>query len=139
MVHVSKNKLKPNVSRDIARQFISTISSLDRKAAEIFFNDFFTPSERLMFAKRLATLYLLRNGASMYRISQVLKVSTSTIGSLNERFSRLEKESIVAACEQFDTSGGLLRELQNLVMHGFSMNPKRRAQWLNEFERKYQT
>jgi len=139
VVNVSKNKLKPKVVRDITRQFVATISQLDRESAETFFKAFFTPAERLLFAKRLATVYLLRKGVSAYRIAQLLKISRSTVQSLDERFSRLEQEALILTCERFDKGGGLLGELQDLLFRGFSMNPKQRARWLNEFEQKYRT
>lgn len=138
MPQVSKNKLKPKVKKDITSQFINTIAHLDKKSADIFFNQFFTKTERLMFAKRLAIVYLLREGFSSYRISRLLKVSKSTVLNLNSKYSFLEKETIISTCERLDVDGGLLQELKDLLLNGFSMDSKKRSKWLTEYEKKYQ-
>lgn len=137
MPQVSKNTLKPKVKKDITEQFIATVADLDQASARVFFEDFFTRTERLMFAKRLAIVYLLREGLSSYRISRLLKVSKTTVRSLDEHYSGAEREAIIKACETFDTSGGLLKELRSLLLEGFSRDPKKRMKWLNEFETRY--
>jgi uncharacterized protein YerC len=137
MVNVSKNKLKLKVRKDIISQFIETIAELDKNSANVFFQEFFTDSERLLFAKRLAIIYLLHEGISFYRISLLLKVSRDTVYRINREYTPVEKDKIIKTCEQFNAQEGLLFELKELLVNGFSRDPKKRMKWLNEFEEKY--
>lgn len=50
----------------------------------IFLKQFFTQSEQIMFAKRLAVIAMLTTGTSYYEISRSLKVSTSTVSRFDD-------------------------------------------------------
>lgn len=138
MPQISRRTLSSKTKTDITEQFINTIAGLEKPSAQIFFNRFFTKTERLMFAKRLAIIYLLREGFSAYRIAQLLKVSQTTVHGLDVMHSAAGKNAVIAACEKFSANDGLLKELKDLFLNGFSMNPKRRAKWLNDFEKRYE-
>lgn len=113
------------------------MAEFDKKTAGTFFNEFFTHTERIMFAKRLAILFLKKEGVTPYRIARLLNVSTSTVYRLEKQFGGMEQHTVVALCKKLDTKGGLFDELRALLLEGFSMDPKRRVKWLNEFEKRY--
>lgn len=50
---------------------------------ERYIFDLLTPTERIMLAKRLAIAAFLIEGLPYHAISEMLKVSTSTIGRVN--------------------------------------------------------
>jgi hypothetical protein len=138
MVNVSKNKLKPKINKHITEQFVETVAALNAGSARIFFQNFFTGSERLLFSKRLAIIYLLREGVSPGEISRLLKVSRVTVYALENRYAPTEREAIVNACLMSGSDGGLLGELKDFLFEGLSLDGKKRIQWLNEFEKRYQ-
>jgi len=58
------------------------------------FFDILSPVERLMIAKRIAVMYLIRKGIDYHTICEVLKVSTTTIAKfvyLLERSSSIKR------------------------------------------------
>ncbi|MFQ5540984.1 MAG: Trp family transcriptional regulator [Candidatus Paceibacteria bacterium] len=134
MTNVSKKRIATKVSKTIDGQFIKTIARLDVKSAERFFKDFFTATERVMFAKRLAIILLLNENFSPYRIARLLNVSTATVRRVHARpFSKnalLVKNSI-------GRDQTFFKEFRDFLFEGLSMNPKRRVKWLNEFEKRY--
>lgn len=84
MTKVSRLPLRADVWNKIFDLFVSTLSSQrDKKKLSNFINDFFSPTERIMFAKRLAAAVLLAKGHDYQSIRQILKVSPSTIAKLN--------------------------------------------------------
>jgi len=60
-----------------------------------FIEEFFSPTEKVMFAKRLAIVVMRVRGVSFYEISASLKVSTSTVSRIDEQIKRGELESVV--------------------------------------------
>ncbi len=82
MTHVSKNDLPRAVRQEIDRQFLHLSSGNEAKAN--FFEELLTDTERLMLAKRLATIFMLIEEQSYYRIEQVLGVSVSTSKRLHQ-------------------------------------------------------
>ena len=93
MVQISKHKLKPEVHESISHIFIDIFrdQSLTSNLDELF-NVLFSHSERIMVAKRIAILYLLQKKVTHRDISQILKVSVSTI----HKFIRIADDNQLA-------------------------------------------
>lgn len=89
MPHVSKQKVHPRVLQEISKKFIIILNSLNHRkdSAKLYF-ELFTPTERLMLAKRLATIAMLHRGESLYRISSTLKISPSTAARIGSQYER---------------------------------------------------
>ena len=83
MPHVSRHVPVRKVSDDIFNLFMECVtakwSTRERRA---FFDDLLTPTERIMFSKRLAILYLLAKGYTVRSIQEMLRVSPSTVARL---------------------------------------------------------
>lgn len=80
MTQVSKFPVQKDVLNEIFEVFLETIANLDTKRKVLnFFEEFLTPTERIMLAKRLAIGLLISKGYSYEDISHLLRVSTSTI------------------------------------------------------------
>lgn len=137
MPQISRNKLKPKIKKNITDQLVITIADLDRKSARVFFDHFFSDTEKVMFAKRLSIIYLLREGLSPYRVSQLLKVSHATVRLYEERYTPTEMEAIIKSCKGIGSGAGIFEELKLLLLEGYSTDPRKRAKWLNEFEARH--
>jgi len=83
MTNVSKNALKKEVTEKISNQFIRLISDYEKfNKSSNFVNEFFTKSERIMFAKRLAIIFLILEDLPQISISEALKVSPTTVNKI---------------------------------------------------------
>ncbi len=82
MSQVSKYPVRKDVYEEIFDTFLETIAGLTTKnEVSTFFNEFLTPTERIMFAKRLAIGLLIAKDYDYREISELLRVSTATIAS----------------------------------------------------------
>lgn len=80
MSQVSKYPVRKDVYEEIFDTFLETIAGLTtKKDVSTFFNEFLTPTERIMFAKRLAIGLLIAKDYDYREISELLRVSTATI------------------------------------------------------------
>jgi uncharacterized protein YerC len=83
MTQVSKYPLDKTIEKEIFQKFQQSISVLrDANSVAAFFSDFFTDTERIMFAKRLTVAVLLMRGKKAKEIKSVLNVSNSTTGTV---------------------------------------------------------
>lgn len=84
-MQVSAKTLKSDVEEHVLDQFYSLLADLKHPGdIQSFLSSLMTPTERLVFAKRLQIAWLLRQGMSYDDISQKLKVSSATISSVAE-------------------------------------------------------
>lgn len=84
MTQISKYPITQDVYDHIFDVFLSTIAGLiSKKAVSDFFEEFLTPTERIMFAKRLAIGLLLAKNYDYREISKILRVSTTTISGVS--------------------------------------------------------
>lgn len=84
MPQVSKYPISKMVADRIFEVFIKTLVTVkDKSEADDFADDLFSPTEKIMLAKRLAIAFLLIKGYQYREISKVLRVSLSTIASVN--------------------------------------------------------
>jgi uncharacterized protein YerC len=84
MAKVSELPLREDVWERVFRLFVDTISGINnKKKLEDFINDFFSPTERIMFAKRLALMMLLAKNHNYQNIRNILKISPPTIAKMS--------------------------------------------------------
>ena len=80
MPHVSSHKVKPDLLEKIFDDLIKTIAkSKDKNNLTYVFGELFTATEKIMVAKRLAILIMLKDKIPQAKICDVLKVSPSTV------------------------------------------------------------
>lgn len=119
MTHLSKRKLE---KIHFERLVIEFIRSLERsfkqgKTKPVFF-EFFTYTERAMFAKRLAVVAMLSKDIPPYVVSEVLNMSPSTVARMEIKYERgkydgiikyaLGKKDIWAIVESILSAGGAM-------------------------------
>lgn len=87
MSQVSKYPISKEVYETIFGIFLGTIADLKTKTqVSEFFKEFLTPTERIMFAKRLAIAVLLAKNYRYREISKILRVSATTIGGISLQY-----------------------------------------------------
>ena len=85
MSQVSKYPLSKETYDRIFEIFLKTLINIkDKEEGNSLISDFFTPTERIMFAKRLGIALLLEKGYDYQIIKSSLKVSSATIASVNQ-------------------------------------------------------
>ena len=97
MSQVSKYPIRKDVYEEIFETLLETIAGLTtKKSVSAFFEEFLTPTERIMFAKRLAVGLLIAKGYDYKEIGDLLKVSSSTIGdySISYKYGKGYREVI---------------------------------------------
>ena len=84
MSQVSKYPISKNVYDRIFEIFLKTLINVrDKNEGRNLLKDFFTPTERIMFAKRLGIALLLERNYNYQTIRNILKVSSGTTASVN--------------------------------------------------------
>jgi uncharacterized protein YerC len=83
MAQVSKYPITKEVYETIFEVFSKTIAGLStKKQVSDFFDEFLSPTERIMLAKRLAIGLLLAKEYNYDEISKILRVSSPTIAGM---------------------------------------------------------
>lgn len=83
MPHVSKNKLNPHVEKDLTDTLELILSKLSNKdLIKGFLISLLTPTERIMLAKRLAVIILLKENTPHSQIAQTLHVTRITVSRM---------------------------------------------------------
>ena len=85
MAHVGKETLKPSIRSEIEDQFVLLISQHENGTGSKLLCELLTETEHLMLAKRLATILMLAEDFSYYRIYVTLGVSVSTSKRLHQQ------------------------------------------------------
>ena len=80
MTQVSKHQLQPEMGDLIYKEFSNFVAKMPSpEAIDHFFNDFLTPTEKIMFSKRFMIMVLLMRGHSALHIKNTLFVSNSAV------------------------------------------------------------
>lgn len=84
MSQVSKYPIQKDVYYEIFDTFLQTIADLSTKnEVSIFFDEFLTSTEKVMFSKRLAAGLMIAEGYDYKQIQELLKTSTGTISTFS--------------------------------------------------------
>ena len=86
MTKVSRYRLEPKFERQLTGNFWKLLGSVNKDEAEKFFSQFFTPTEILMFSKRLEILKRLVKEQSYSEIKTNLKVTNTTVSRMSNLF-----------------------------------------------------
>lgn len=92
MAQVSKRYIPPWTYEKILNIFLTSFLKIKEKnTAQLFFDELLSPTEKLMLAKRITCLYLLNKNVSIHQCSDILKLSTSTVGKYSIFLSKSPK------------------------------------------------
>ena len=79
MPHLSKRKLDPKVYRELVTLFEYVLGHLNSKDAQELLTSLFSETEKLMLAKRIATVFMIDEKIPYSHISDTLKLSPDTV------------------------------------------------------------
>lgn len=82
MAHVSKRKLSENTRGLIDSSLLWIFSRLNGKESNWVLESLLTPTERIMLAKRLGILFLLKEDREETVIAETLKVTQGTVSRI---------------------------------------------------------
>ena len=119
MPHLSKKKLEKEYFNKLVTELSRSLErSFKQRKTKLVFYEFFTYTERAMFAKRLAVIAVLSKEISTYAIADALHMSSSTIDKMSLKYERekyngiikyaLGKKDIWAIIEDILTLGGIM-------------------------------
>lgn len=84
MAQVSKYPIHKDIEKRMSQIFKNVISNLrNSEDIEDFLNDFLSPVEKIMLAKRLSIAVLLAKGYGYSLIAKILRVTPSTIATVS--------------------------------------------------------
>ncbi|KKP94064.1 MAG: hypothetical protein UR98_C0001G0149, partial [Parcubacteria group bacterium GW2011_GWA1_36_12] len=87
MARISKYPILKEVYEKIFDLFLETFLQLrSKKRVANFFDEFLTPTEQIMLAKRMAISLLLAKNYNYQDISDILKVSNGTIAEVSMQY-----------------------------------------------------
>jgi Trp operon repressor len=120
MPHVSNRKIDPKLSEKLYKKLISVIERAQNKdSLHYVINELFTQTEKVMLAKRLAIVLLLSDNIPQHRITEILKVSPTTVAKISLlieigkyknilEISKKEKVDLEKIVWQILTVGGIM-------------------------------
>ncbi len=129
MPHISKRKLSDKMIRGLEKNFISLIRDSGSKTRLQIFNELLTKTERVMLAKRMGAVLLLRKGLSSYKVSELLGISPSTAERFELGIESNRFRHTVRWVWRNTREGAFEAVLQSLVSLAFT----RRTQSFNKF------
>ena len=96
MPHISKRKLSKGHFNKLVLELLKSLErSFKKGETKPVFYEFFTYTERAMFAKRLAVIAMLSKRVSSYAIAETLHMSPSTIDRMSLKYERGKYEAII--------------------------------------------
>ena len=97
MPHISSKPISESAQRGIERKLADTFALIGKdKDMKFVLKEFFTKTESIKLAKRLTTIYLVREGKATLDIAETLQVSPSTVARVEVayetgKYKHLEK------------------------------------------------
>ena len=96
MTRISKKKLKSDVLEAVVMQLLeSIVYARTKREASILVNELLTETERVMLAKRLASIAMLARGYSFSQIETLLEISPDTVSRMWRRMRLVEYPHLV--------------------------------------------
>ncbi len=118
MAQVGKQELRSLTRKAIAQQMNQALFAADRSLSRELFDELITDVEQLMFAKRLATILMLADEQSYYRVQQSLGVSPSTSKRLHGLLIRGAFPSIERLLEDKRKRAELIQSVEQILQAG---------------------
>ncbi|MEK7175905.1 MAG: helix-turn-helix domain-containing protein [Patescibacteria group bacterium] len=122
MPHLSKRKIHKKYFDKLISELLRSLerSFKNGKTKSVFY-EFFTYTERAMFAKRLAVIAMLSQNISTYTIAETLCMSPSTVDKMSLRFERGKYNEIIKYALGSKDIWGII---ENIVTAGGFMPPR---------------
>lgn len=96
MVRLNKNLLTEQQFEQLFIQFVRILDPNKSTSTDGVLREILGEEERIMIAKRLATIVLLLEGKSLYNIATTLKISPSTAEKIKQHLDDGDYETILS-------------------------------------------
>lgn len=147
MTQISKHKLRGNTLERTFDLFIQTLFSIKNKeTAKNFVNGFFTPTEKIIFAKRMAIYVMLAKNNSYESIRATLKVSPPTIARASTQLNYShELDKVIKTILTKDAFREILEEMSSIFdlpgkgrsVAGLAENKKNRSKRIYKLNKEF--
>ena len=134
MPHVSKRKLNKRKLAALERHMLSIIQDSGSQTRVRIFQELLTKTERIMLAKRIGMLLLLKKGLSPYKISELLNVSPSTAERFEHAVHSGKYQNTVNWVWKNSKDGSLDAFLETLVALAFTGRTKSFKKFIDEYK-----
>jgi len=115
MPHISRKQINKKVLQKLHDLLFDSITNknITNKQQRLAFSELFTPTEKIMFGKRLLAIRLLSQGVSPYKVGKVLQLSHTTTIKLQIRHEKGTISNIEKMCNVLQ-KGPLINYIENL-------------------------
>jgi len=103
------------------------IKTKSNQDTEILVNDLLTSTEKIMLSKRLACFYLISNNVDLTDISDILKLSKSTVFYYKNLYKTKKNLKKYLETKIFKEKIG--QTLKNIFIEFYYNNPKKGSDW----------
>lgn len=134
MPHVSRKKLKKEVSKRIYNRLVKTVGETSYGYAVL--SELLTPVEQIMLAKRLAAIIMISQGISSYKVRKILKLSSKTTAYIMHDIELGKYKQIGKLAKNKKDKERFWAELEVIVRMGMPEMGKGRWKWINEYTKK---
>ena len=123
MSQVSKRIVPRVIEERLYQNLWESFGSISNPTeAKLFLQDFLSPTEKVMFAKRIAIAILLKKNYDFRSISSLLKVSTTTINNIYKLIN-LKSKSYNLLIEKYNKKKATKELFQELERYFYRLNP----------------
>ena len=133
MPHISKKKLDEKILSQLEKHMLSILRDSGSKERVLVFQELLTKTERIMLAKRIAMLLLLKKKMSLYRISELLGVSPSTVSRFENAVSRGKYKQTVKWVWKNSEEGAMDAFLESLASLAFTGRKQSFKKFIDEY------
>jgi Trp operon repressor len=122
MPHISKKHLESEEFYKIYDELINIFDKASKKSkSELVLQEFFTRTEKVMFAKRFAVIVMLSKGLSTYEIANKLAMSPATTDRMSLKFEKGDYDSLV---KLLASSGDIWERIELMLLTTGGLMPQ---------------
>ena len=119
MPHISKIELDQRVNEELGKRLDSLIRDSGSQTRVNMFSELLTETEKIMLAKRIGILFLLKKGLEAGKISEILGISSSTANRFENALQSNKYRYTMQWIWQHSKKGKLHTLLEKLVRLAF--------------------
>ncbi|MEK7505309.1 MAG: hypothetical protein AAB597_00210 [Patescibacteria group bacterium] len=134
MPHISKNKLRDSILSRLDKEFNSVIKQASPKIRAAIMSEILTPTEKIMFAKRLLLILMLRKKVPDFTITRLLQMSPSTVARFSLKAESGKFPKTGAWLESNQGQNRLFKIIENLLLLPFEARKKSLSRLISDIE-----
>lgn len=132
MPHLSKKEVGVKTKSDLEQKLFSILLNTTSLERQRLFRELYTPTERMMFAKRIGMIALIERGVGTRTIARLLGVSTSTIRRFEISIEQGAFKNMRLRIKHIASQNWLIKFLGDIGAIPFGSRPKSLVRLLDE-------